>query len=147
MRKIKTVSIGSVYNGEYSALKNTCFVNELDTDLTFKGDIAQGVIKNNGENIQCECKELTKNSNLSVGSVFITHEPHPIIHAVVCSEGEISDFLDLCDATRNSLLLAETNCIKSVTFPSLSIFIALLSSPPISIIVLISLLIKLAPLA
>lgn len=114
--KIKNVTVGPVVEESLSEIKGSVLVNELDSNLTFEGSIANEIVGICGRDIKEESKHIFKKLPVSVGSVFITDEP-VIIHAVVCEQRKKSDYLELCDAVKNSILLAETNQINSITFP------------------------------
>lgn len=116
--KIKNVAIGPILEGSLSDIKDSVLVNELDSNLTFEGSIAGEIVSICGRDIKEESKRIFKKLPVSVGSVFIAGNPI-IIHAVVCEQRKKSDYLELCDAVRNSILLAETNQINSIVFPSI----------------------------
>ena len=97
------------------------FVNEIDDILSFEGEFAQNFLdfyKNDIKKISLE----KISPPLSKGScVFIEDHPN-IIHAVTNQHGEATDFKTLCYVVKNSLLLAESNCINIVYMPLIGSF-------------------------
>jgi O-acetyl-ADP-ribose deacetylase (regulator of RNase III) len=117
-KQIKGTTIGPILNSLEQVENNmSTIVNELNNCLTFEGEIASDILDFYGEEIKDKCLNSIEKDTLSVGSAVITHSLPPVIHVVVCEKGEKSDYLELCDAVRNSLLLAETNQLNSITLP------------------------------
>ena len=111
------ITMGPIITSNIFKLQDISVVNELNDYLTFEGEIAEEISMLCGPQIQEECFNAVSRIPFVVGSVMRTsggEYAHEIIHAVVCERGKKSDFLDLCDATRNAILLAESGGLSSI---------------------------------
>lgn len=124
------LSLGPIVRSAISDLSDIVIVNELDNHLSFEGHIAEEIMALCGDEIASICLQAAPRVPIPVGSALRTeggNYPFQIIHAVVCERGCVADFLDLCDAVRNAVLLAETGGIPEIVIPAIGSYVGRLT--------------------
>lgn len=107
--------------GDITDMDTDAIVNAANTALKLGGGVAGAIRRRGGPKIQQECDLI---GGVHVGGAVITTggnlKAKYVIHAVGPRFGEEHQDEKLKDATLNSLLLAEKNGLKSLTFPAIS---------------------------
>jgi O-acetyl-ADP-ribose deacetylase (regulator of RNase III) len=114
-RKIRLVQ------GDLTELDVDAIVNAANAQLLLGGGVAGAIRVKGGPSIQEECNRI---GGTTVGGAVITGagnlKARHVIHAVGPRMGEGNEDEKLRSATRNSLLRAAENGLRSVAFPAVS---------------------------
>jgi len=119
------VSIASRFiellEGDITEMETETIVNAANAQLILGGGVAGAIRKKGGPKIQQECNKI---GGTFVGGAVITTggnlKAKYVIHAVGPRMGEGNEDEKLKNATLNSLKLADTNKLKSISFPAIS---------------------------
>lgn len=107
--------------GDITEAETEAIVNPANEALVLGGGVAGAIRIKGGPAIQIECDEI---SPTSVGCAVKTNagrlKAQYVIHAVGPRMGEGDEDTKLTNATLNSLILADRDGIKSLTFPAIS---------------------------
>ena len=107
--------------GDITDQTTDVIVNAANAALQLGGGVAGAIRRRGGPKIQEECNKI---GGTRVGGAEITTGANLtakyVIHAVGPIFGEDHEDEKLKDATLNSLLLADKNRLKSITFPAIS---------------------------
>jgi len=107
--------------GDITNQTTDAIVNAANTALQMGGGVAGAIRRRGGPKIQEECNRI---GGTYVGGAVITTGGNLaakyVIHAVGPIHGDNHEDEKLKDATLNSLMLAEKNHLKSITFPAIS---------------------------
>ncbi len=100
-------------------------VNAANDDLTLGGGVAGAIRAKGGPAIQQECDRI---GPIALGEAAITGagrlRARHVIHAASMRLGESTSETNLRAATRNSLMRANENSLKSIAFPAIGTGIA-----------------------
>lgn len=111
----------TLVDGDITEQTTDAIVNPANTELILGGGVAGAIRRKGGPRIQEECDHL---GGTPVGTAVITTggnlKARHVIHAVGPMMGEGEEDRKLCDATRNSLQIAEQHKLQSITFPAIS---------------------------
>jgi len=114
-------SILELTQGDITDLDTDAIVNAANTALQLGGGVAGAIRRKGGPKIQEECNKI---GGTYVGGAVITTggnlKAKYVIHAVGPRHGEDHKDEKLKDATLNSLILADKNNLKNITFPAIS---------------------------
>lgn len=118
--KINKSLLGLVL-GDITDMDTDAIVNAANTALKLGGGVAGAIRRKGGPKIQEECDKI---GGTKVGSAVLTTggnlKAKYVIHAVGPTHGEEHEDEKLKNATLNSLILADKNSLKSISFPALS---------------------------
>jgi len=107
--------------GDITDQTTDTIVNAANTALQMGGGVAGAIRRRGGQKIQEECNRIC---GVHVGGATITTggslAAKYVIHAVGPIHGDNHEDDKLKDATLNSLMLADKNHLKSITFPAIS---------------------------
>jgi O-acetyl-ADP-ribose deacetylase (regulator of RNase III) len=107
--------------GDITDQTTDAIVNAANAALQLGGGVAGAIRRRGGPKIQEECNRI---GGIRVGGAVITTganlAANYVIHAVGPIFGDDHEDEKLKDATLNSLLLADKNRLKSITFPAIS---------------------------
>jgi O-acetyl-ADP-ribose deacetylase (regulator of RNase III) len=107
--------------GDITEMQTDAIVNAANAQLILGGGVAGAIRKKGGPKIQQECNKI---GGTFVGGAVITTggnlKAKYVIHAVGPRMGEGNEDEKLKNATLNSLKLADTNKLKSLSFPAIS---------------------------
>jgi O-acetyl-ADP-ribose deacetylase (regulator of RNase III) len=107
--------------GDITDQTTDAIVNAANAALQMGGGVAGAIRRRGGPKIQEECNRI---GGIRVGGAVITTGGNLaakyVIHAVGPRHGDEHADAKLKDATLNSLLLANQNGLKSITFPAIS---------------------------
>jgi O-acetyl-ADP-ribose deacetylase (regulator of RNase III) len=107
--------------GDITDQTTDAIVNAANTALQLGGGVAGAIRREGGPKIQEDCN---KTGGTYVGGAVITTggnlKAKYVIHAVGPIHGEEHEDAKLKDATLNSLILADSKNLKSITFPAIS---------------------------
>ena len=107
--------------GDITDQTTDAIVNAANTTLQLGGGVAGAIRREGGPKIQEECNKI---GGTHVGGAVITTggklKAQYVIHAVGPIHGEEHEDTKLKDATLNSLILADSKNLKSITFPAIS---------------------------
>jgi O-acetyl-ADP-ribose deacetylase (regulator of RNase III) len=107
--------------GDITEAETEAIVNPANEALVLGGGVAGAIRIKGGPAIQAECDTL---GGTSVGCAVKTTggrlKARYVIHAVGPRMGEGDEDTKLTNATLNTLILADTDGIKSLTFPAIS---------------------------
>jgi len=107
--------------GDITAADTEAIVNPANDALVLGGGVAGAIRTKGGPTIQAECNKI---SPTCVGAAVKTTagnlKAKYVIHAVGPRMGEGDEDAKLKNATLNSLVLADRDGIKSLTFPAIS---------------------------
>jgi len=107
--------------GDITEMQTDAIVNAANAQLILGGGVAGAIRKKGGPKIQEECNKI---GGTFVGGAVITTggnlKAKYVIHAVGPRMGEGNEDEKLKNATLNSLKLADTNKLKSISFPAIS---------------------------
>jgi len=107
--------------GDITDLDTDAIVNAANTALQLGGGVAGAIRRKGGPRIQ---EEGNKIGGTHVGGAVVTTggnlKAKYVIHAVGPRHGEEHEDGKLKDATLNSLILADKNNLKSISFPAIS---------------------------
>ena len=120
-----TKKIGSqtlqLIKGDITELDTDAIVNAANAQLQLGGGVAGAIRRKGGPKIQEECNQI---GGTFVGGAVITTggnlKAKHVIHAVGPRMGEGDEDRKLKNATMNSLKVADTNHLKSISFPAIS---------------------------
>jgi O-acetyl-ADP-ribose deacetylase (regulator of RNase III) len=100
-------------------------VNAANNDLTIGGGVAGAIRVKGGPAIQQECDKI---GSITLGEAAITGagrlRARHVIHAASMRLGESTSEVNLRAATRNSLMRADENSLKTIAFPAIGTGIA-----------------------
>jgi len=100
-------------------------VNAANNDLILGGGVAGAIRVKGGPAIQQECNKI---GPIALGEAAITRagrlRSRHVIHAASMRLGESTSEANLRAATRNSLMLANENSLKTIAFPAIGTGIA-----------------------
>jgi O-acetyl-ADP-ribose deacetylase (regulator of RNase III) len=107
--------------GDITEQDTDAIVNAANAGLVLGGGVAGAIRKKGGHSIQEECDRI---GGTFVGGAVMTGggslKAKHVIHAVGPRMGEGHEDEKLRSATRNSLVLADAEALRSLTFPALS---------------------------
>ena len=107
--------------GDITNSNTDVIVNAANVSLQLGGGVAGAIRRKGGPKIQEECNKI---GGIHVGEAVMTTggnlKAKYVIHAVGPMHGEEHEDEKLKDATLNSLILADKNRLKSITFPAIS---------------------------
>jgi O-acetyl-ADP-ribose deacetylase (regulator of RNase III) len=107
--------------GDITDQTTDAIVNAANTALQLGGGVAGAIRREGGPKLQEDCN---KTGGTYVGGAVITTggnlKAKYVIHAVGPIHGEEHEDAKLKDATLNSLILADSKNLKSITFPAIS---------------------------
>jgi O-acetyl-ADP-ribose deacetylase (regulator of RNase III) len=107
--------------GDITDLDTDAIVNAASATLLMGGGVAGAIRRKGGPKIQEECNKI---GGTQVGKAVMTTggnlKAKHVIHAVGPIHGEEHEDEKLKDATLNSLILADRNGLKSISFPAIS---------------------------
>lgn len=109
-----------IIKGDITDIEAEAIVNAANTELVLGSGVAGAIRKKGGPSIQLECDEI---GPIELGEAAVTGagslRARFIIHAAGMRPGGSVDKRSLQDSTRNSLLRAGENGIKTVAFPAI----------------------------
>lgn len=118
--KINNVIL-ELIQGDITEQTTDAIVNAANTLLQMGGGVAGAIRRRGGPTIQQECNKI---GSINVGEAVITTGGNLpakyVIHAVGPIHGAEHEDEKLKDSTLNSLILADKNHLKSITFPAIS---------------------------
>jgi O-acetyl-ADP-ribose deacetylase (regulator of RNase III) len=107
--------------GDITEMETETIVNAANAQLILGGGVAGAIRKKGGPKIQQECNKI---GGTFVGGAIITTggnlKAKYVIHAVGPRMGEGNEDEKLKNATLNSLKLADSKNLKSISFPAIS---------------------------
>ena len=107
--------------GDITEMETETIVNAANAQLILGGGVAGAIRKKGGPKIQQECNKI---GGTFVGGAVITTggnlKAKYVIHAVGPRMGEGNEDEKLKNATLNSLKLADSKNLKSISFPAIS---------------------------
>jgi O-acetyl-ADP-ribose deacetylase (regulator of RNase III) len=107
--------------GDITEMQTETIVNAANAQLILGGGVAGAIRRKGGPKIQEECNKI---GGTFVGGAVITTggnlKAKYVIHAVGPRMGEGNENEKLESATINSLKLADSNKLKSISFPAIS---------------------------
>ena len=119
-RILSGVSI-ELQKGDITELDNDAIVNAANSSLILGAGVAGAIARKGGPTIQEECNRI---GGTPVGTAVITGggnlKAKHVIHAVGPQMGEGNEDQKLCDATRNSLVIATKEGLTSIALPAIS---------------------------
>jgi len=111
--------------GDITKMDVDAIVNAANNDLKLGGGVAGAIRRAGGPDIQEECD---RTGRIPVGEAAITGagkmKARHVIHAASMSLGSMTTAPALRDSTRNSLLRAKENGLKTIAFPAVGTGIA-----------------------
>ena len=111
----------ALIQGDITDQTTDAIVNAANASLQLGGGVAGAIRRRGGPKIQEECNKI---GGTRVGGAVITTGGNLaakyVIHAVGPIFGDNHEDEKLKDATLNSLMLADKNNLKSITFPAIS---------------------------
>jgi O-acetyl-ADP-ribose deacetylase (regulator of RNase III) len=109
-----------IKQGDITDMEVDAIVNAANTDLVLGSGVAGAIRKKGGDTIQKECDKIGR---IPLGQAVITGagrlKSKYVIHAAGMELGGIVTEESLKNATRNSLLRAEEEGIKTIAFPAI----------------------------
>jgi len=109
-----------IIKGDITDLEVEAIVNAANTELVLGSGVAGAIRKKGGASIQLECDEI---GPIPLGEAAVTGAGNLrarfIIHAAGMRPGTSVDKRSLESSTRNSLLRAGENGIKTIAFPAI----------------------------
>ena len=108
-------------DGDITEMSTEAIVNAANAQLVLGGGVAGSIRRKGGPRIQEECN--TKDGTFVGGAVITTGgnlKAKYVIHAVGPRMGEGDEDQKLRNATLNSLKLADSKNLKSISFPAIS---------------------------
>ncbi|MFA5251426.1 MAG: macro domain-containing protein [Phycisphaerae bacterium] len=121
MRVKISKSVLELLEGDITEMQTEAIVNAANARLILGGGVAGAIKRKGGPKIQEQCCEL--GGTFVGGAVKTTGgdlKAKYVIHAVGPQMGEGNEDEKLKNATLNSLILADENNIKSISFPAIS---------------------------
>lgn len=120
--KVKIASrVLELVEGDITEMDTDAIVNAANAQLIMGGGVAGAIRRKGGPKIQEECNKI---GGTFVGGAEITNggnlKAKYVIHAVGPRMGEGNEDEKLESATINSLKLADTKKLKSISFPAIS---------------------------
>ncbi len=114
-----------IRQGDLTDADADAIVNAANNDLKLGGGVAGAIRVRGGPSIQRECDRI---GPIAIGEAVITGagrlRARHVIHAASMRLGESTSEPNLRAATRNSLMRANENSLKSVAFPAIGTGIA-----------------------
>jgi O-acetyl-ADP-ribose deacetylase (regulator of RNase III) len=111
--------------GDITEADTDAIVNAANNDLMLGGGVAGAIRSKGGPSIQAECDRI---GPIAIGEAAITGggklRARHVIHAASMRLGGRTTEQSLRDSTRNSLMRARENGLKSVSFPAVGTGIA-----------------------
>ena len=111
-----------IIKGDITEIEAEAIVNAANTDLALGSGVAGAIRKKGGASIQQECDEI---GPIPLGEAAVTGagslRSRFIIHAAGMRPGGSVDKRSLENSTRNSLLRAGENGVKTIAFPAIGI--------------------------
>ncbi len=111
--------------GDLTEAEVDAIVNAANNDLMLGGGVAGAIRNKGGPAIQQECNRI---GPIALGEAAITAagrlRARHVIHAASMRLGESTSEANLRAATRNSLLRARENALKTIAFPAIGTGIA-----------------------
>ncbi len=105
--------------GDITKMDVDAIVNAANNNLKMGGGVAGAIRRAAGPGIQEECDRIGR---IPVGEAAITSagrmKARHVIHAASMSLGSMTTAPALRDSTRNSLLRAKENALKTIAFPA-----------------------------
>jgi len=121
MKKDQITSIIKLVKGDITEMNTAAIVNPANKYLKLGGGVAGAIRKKGGVIIQKECDKI---GGIDVGKAVISSggalKAGYVIHAVGPCMGEGNEDEKLREATRNSLMVADTYKLDSISFPAIS---------------------------
>jgi O-acetyl-ADP-ribose deacetylase (regulator of RNase III) len=115
----------SLSQGDLTEVDADAIVNAANNDLMLGGGVAGAIRVKGGPTIQEEC---TRIGAIALGEAAITNagrlKARHVIHAASMRLGESTTEVNLRASTRNALLRAAENSLKSIAFPAIGTGIA-----------------------
>ena len=115
-----------ILKGDITKMEVDAIVNAANDDLILGGGVAGAIRRAGGESIQEECNRI---GPIPLGEAAVTGAGNLpvrfVIHAASMSLGERTTEPNLRAATRNSLLRAKENNIRTIAFPAIGTGIAM----------------------
>lgn len=109
-----------VLKGDITECAADAIVNAANTELLLGSGVAGAIRKNGGPSIQSECDEI---GPIPLGEAVVTGAGNLaakfVIHAAGMHSGGRVSTESLENSTRNSLLRAQENGIKTIAFPAI----------------------------
>ena len=114
-------SILELVQGDITEMQTDAIVNAANADLQMGGGVAGAIRRKGGPKIQEECNRI---GGTFVGGAVMTTggklKAKHVIHAVGPRYGEGDEDMKLRNATLNSLELADTHSLQSISLPAIS---------------------------
>lgn len=114
-------TILELIEGDITDQTTDAIVNAANSALQMGGGVAGAIRRRGGPRVQEQCNNI---GSINVGEAVITTGGNLptkyVIHAVGPIHGVEHEDEKLKDATLNSLMLADKNNLKSITFPAIS---------------------------
>ncbi len=111
--------------GDLTEADVDAIVNAANNDLMLGGGVAGAIRVKGGPSIQQECDKI---GTIPLGEAAITGagllRARHVIHAASMRLGESTSEMNLRAATRNSLMRADENQLKTIAFPAIGTGIA-----------------------
>jgi O-acetyl-ADP-ribose deacetylase len=111
--------------GDLTEMDADAIVNAANNDLMLGGGVAGAIRVKGGPSIQAECDRI---GPIALGEAAITGagrlKARHVIHAASMQLGESTSEANLRAGTRNSLIRANENSLKSIAFPAIGTGIA-----------------------
>src|SRR5258708_39573595 len=112
-------------HGDLTEVDADAIVNAANNDLMLGGGVAGAIRVKGGPTIQEECNRI---GAIALGEAAITGagrlKARHVIHAASMRLGESTSEENLRAATRNSLMRADENSLKTIAFPAIGTGIA-----------------------
>ena len=109
-----------IAKGDITDIEAEAIVNAANTELVLGSGVSGAIRKKGGASIQSECEGI---GPIPLGEAAVTGagnlKAEFIIHAAGMHPGGSVDRLSLGNSTRNSLLRAEENGVKTIAFPAI----------------------------
>lgn len=109
-----------VLKGDITKCPAEAIVNAANTELILGSGVAGAIRKNGGASIQTECDEI---GPIELGEAAVTGAGNLaakyVIHAAAMHPGALVSRESLESATRNALLRALENNVKTIAFPAI----------------------------
>jgi O-acetyl-ADP-ribose deacetylase (regulator of RNase III) len=121
MRVKISKSVLELLEGDITEMQTEAIVNAANARLILGGGVAGAIRRKGGPKIQEQCSKI--GGTFVGGAVKTTGgnlKAKFVIHAVGPQMGEGNEDEKLKNATLNSLILADENNIKSISFPAIS---------------------------
>ena len=114
-------SVLELVQGDITEMETDAIVNAANAQLVLGGGVAGAIKRKGGPAIQEECNRI---GGTHVGGAVITTggnlKTRHVVHAVGPRMGEGDEDRKLREATLNSLKIADTHQLESISFPAIS---------------------------